>query len=280
MHALRLMLAVGLVAVAACGGGNSSATTTSTAASTSSSAATTGTTTSVLKITTIAPPTGIAAPNAQWLQVTRPDGMVQLVAVYRPEGTQPHPVVVFFHGSGGLAGIQLAWAQTLSQHGYVVVAGCYLDVNASAPPGVFLPCPGLPDVTQQTPENVLPPYTTLLDVAVGLDGVDSKSVGVVGVSLGANVVLSGDDTRVKAIVADSGFRTTPGTTAGPILLLGFDNDPNVPHASLVAFEQAQQSTNPVDSHYYSGTSHVTILSPDTADDATARIVAFLEQHLG
>jgi hypothetical protein len=68
--------------------------------------------------------------------------------------------------------------------------------------------------------------------------------------------------------------------AGPILLLGFDNDPNVPHASLVAFEQAQQSTNPVDSHYYSGTSHVTILSPDTADDATARIVAFLAQHLG
>src|SRR2546421_9176401 len=91
-HALRLMLAVGVVAVAACGGGGSSATTTSTAASTTTTVATTGTTTSALKITTIAPPTGITAPNAQWLQVTRPDGMVQLVAVYRPAGTQPHPV--------------------------------------------------------------------------------------------------------------------------------------------------------------------------------------------
>jgi dienelactone hydrolase len=145
---------------------------------------------------------------------------------------------------------------------------------------VFLPCPGLPTVADATPAGERSSYAALVDVAGGLDGVKPSAIGVVGVSLGAIVALSGDDTRVKAIVADSGYRATSGTTAGPVLLLGFTEDPNVAHSNLVAFENAQRTAgNPVVSNYYPGAGHVALIAPATTDDATARAVAFLQQHL-
>jgi dienelactone hydrolase len=235
---------------------------------------------STLRVVATSAPAGFSAPAAQWLRINRADGPTLLVAVYRPSGTGPHPVVVFFHGSSGLATVQLAWASLLARRGYIVVAGCYLDAGAGSPPGVFLPCPGLPDGAHTTIASERPSYTTLIDVAAGLKGVEPGAIAVVGISLGAILVLSGDDSRVKAIVADSGYRQTPGTTKGPVLLLGFTNDPRVAHSNLLAFEHAQQATNPITSHYYTGASHVTLLTPSTTADATARTVAFLRQHLG
>jgi dienelactone hydrolase len=279
MRRSLLVMSVLAILVTACGSSGSpkAAPTASTSATT---AAATPTTTSTVRIVETAPPAGISAPKAQWLRVTRADGKRQLAAVYRPSGTGgPHPVVVLFHGASGLATVQLAWAAKLSSKGYIVVAGCYLDAASGSAPDAFLPCPGLPDVTHATVANVRPSYRTLLDVAASLEGVETGAIGVVGMSLGANVVLGGDDARIKAIVADSGYRETPGTTSGPVLLLGFTNDPNVAHSKLVAFERAQLATNPVESHYYPGAGHVALLTPTAASDATARTVAFLQQHL-
>jgi hypothetical protein len=86
--------------------------------------------------------------------------------------------------------------------------------------------------------------------------------------------------RVNAIVADSGSRITPGTTRGPVLLLGFTNDPSVPHSEVVAFERVQKTNgNPTESRYYPGASHLVLFMPSTTDDATARAVTFLHQQV-
>ncbi len=226
-------------------------------------------------------PTGITAPSARWIEITGPTGKPQLAAVYRPARTGTYPLVVVFHGSSGLPALELVWAARLATYGYIVVAGCYLDRAAGSAPDTFVACPGLRNDAQATATNVKAALTTLIDGATTLEGVESGAVGAVGVSFGAIALLSTKDARVRAIVADSGYRQTAGTTSGPVLLLGFTTDPNVAHDRLVAFERAQQAAgNAVESHYYTGTGHVTVLSPATTDDATARVVAFLRGHLG
>jgi dienelactone hydrolase len=219
--------------------------------------------------------------GAQWIKFTRPDGKQQLAAVFRP----PHPaglspVVVLLHGSSGLARIQLDLAHRLTKAGFVVLAGCYLDATPS-PTLSVMPCAGLPNGNTATEANVRPGYKALLDVATHLHGVDPAKLGVLGISLGAEVGLTGDDPRVKAVVADSGYRDGAGVTRQPVLLLGMLDDPNVPHAKVKAFEQAQrQAGRPVQFHYYPGRSHVTLFSaPNVAADAYRRVVAFLTHQL-
>ena len=211
------------------------------------------------------------------------DGKTQLAAVYRPSDSDDRPALVVLHGGGGLPVWQLTWAASLAKQGYIVLAGCYLDAGQGLDPSSFVPCPGLPDgvkgaATAITTERES--YAALIDVAAGLDGVEPGAVGVIGWSLGGGLALSIDDARVKAIVADSYDRQTPGHTRGPVLLLGFTEDQVVPHGRLVAFEQAQQASgNPIESHYYPGALHLAFNRPNTTEDATARAVAFLHRHL-
>ena len=74
----------------------------------------------------------------------RADGETQLVAVYRPSGTGPHPVVVLFHGSSGLATVQLAWASILAQKGFIVVAAATSTPPRARRPACSFRVPGSP----------------------------------------------------------------------------------------------------------------------------------------
>jgi dienelactone hydrolase len=234
-----------------------------------------------IRVTTTSAPAGFAKPKGQWLRITREDGKVQLAEVFRPTTSGPHPLVVVVHGSSGLAGLQLTWAADLAKKGYVVVAGCYLNAVKGAPPHTFVPCPSIPDITTATPTAIRRGYSTLLDAAATLKGTKVGATAAIGMSYGANVVLDYNDARVKAIVADSGYRDVSGTTNSPVLLLGFIDDPNVPHAKLVAFERAQHKAGkPIASRYYRGTGHVALLSTNTSHDANARTTTFLRQRVG
>jgi dienelactone hydrolase len=247
-------------------------------------------TTSTTTTTTVPPaekigpataPAGFNVSGAQWIKFTRPDGKQQTAAIFRPaKAATAAPVIVLLHGSSGLARIQLDLAKRLAHAGFVVLAGCYLDATPS-PTLLVMPCAGLPNNNSETEANVRPGYKALLDVATHIKGVDPAKLGVLGISLGANVALTGDDPRVKAIVADSGFRDGGGVTKQPVLLLGMLGDPNVPHAQVAAFEQAQRRAGrPVQFHYYPGASHVTLFSaPNVAKDAYFRTLAFLRHQL-
>jgi dienelactone hydrolase len=244
---------------------------------------TTTSTTTVPPSEKIAPataPAGFNVKGAQWIKFTRADGKQQTAAIFRPAQSATAPVVVLLHGSSGLARIQLDFAHRLARAGFVVLAGCYLDATPS-PTLAVMPCPGLPNNDTETEVNVRPGYRALLDVATHLNGVNPAKLGVLGISLGANVALTGDDPRVKAIVADSGYRDGAGVTKLPVLLLGMLGDPNVAHAKLSAFEQAQrQAGRPVQFHFYPGASHVTLFSaPKVAKDAYFRTLTFLRHQL-
>jgi dienelactone hydrolase len=239
-----------------------------------------------LRIRTATAPPGVVAPGATWLRLERADHAVQLAAVYRPRTPGRHPVVVYLHGSSGLAETELAWGRALAAKGYIVVAGCYFDVDpgASKPtPHFWVPCPGVPNEQESAPPATAAAYKALVAVAAALPDAAPGRLGVVGVSYGAILALGIAEPRVKVIVADSGAgKAGPGPVHAPVLLLGMQTDPNEPHALLTAFELALRAAHKtVESHYYAGTGHVvTLTSGAVGGDATTRAVSFLRRAIG
>jgi dienelactone hydrolase len=241
-----------------------------------------------LRVAPIATPFGVlapAAPAARWLRVDRPDGRTQLVAVMRPRGHGRHPVVVYLHGSTGLSAAELAWAGLLTRDGFIVVAGCYLDLTPGPGPPAWVPCPGLANSNTASYVDLAVGYDALLDVASALPDAKPGAIGVFGVSLGGIVALTVPDSRVRAVVGDSGYgKAGAGVVHAPVLLLGMDADPRVDHARLVLFEAILRAAHkPVESHYYPGYAHVATLQfglDGVVADATTRAETFLHHALG
>src|SRR5207248_1368498 len=87
---------------------------------------------------TTAAPAGLEVPGARWLQVSGAGGTPtseQVAAVIAPDGRGPFPVVVYLHGSGGLALTDLTWSRHLVDAGFLVVAGCWS--NSTSEKGLY-----------------------------------------------------------------------------------------------------------------------------------------------
>ena len=121
-----------------------------------------------------------------------------------------------------------------------------------------------------------------MSVAVALPGVRPVRVGVVGVSYGAIAALSIADTRVGAIVADSGYgKKGVQPVRAPVLMLAWTDDGHVSHTNVVWFEASLGAANkPVTAQYYEGSGHVPTLDPGLVGvDATNRAAGFLRRSL-
>jgi dienelactone hydrolase len=224
-------------------------------------------------------PSGYDAPGAQWIEVHRPDGHVQLAAVYVPTGPGPFPTIVYLHGASGLANVQVRWARQLADAGYLVVVGCYLH-GKDGDPNAFLPCDGMPPRNIYDTKEVGTAFNALVDTAKALGPADTSHMGLVGVSFGAETSLDSQVPGVLAIVGDAGYGDPAKAGNAPILLLGGTADPEVDHANLVTYENAMRAAGKdIESHYYDGAGHVVTLQPQSSADATQRIITFLDQHL-
>src|SRR3989304_2896494 len=80
-----------------------------------------------------APQAVAQAEGPQWIDL---QGGRMRAAVFRPSGPGPFPVLVAFHGSGGLGRPFLDWAGKFTAFGYVVVAGCWSGPRPDFPPVV------------------------------------------------------------------------------------------------------------------------------------------------
>jgi dienelactone hydrolase len=196
-----------------------------------------------------------------WAKSGRPDGSSQIAAIFQPGGTGPFPVVLYFHSAEGL--IARSIGETLASSGYLVVIGCHTRAAF-----------GCRQVPADGPE-------ALVDLARALPSAGKGQVGLAGESLGATLAesLAARRDDVAAVIADSG--TSAGSfPKAPVLILESVNDDGSLLAAARTYESARRERGlPVEAQYYEKGGHIVLGSPDTRDDATRRMVAFLARFV-
>jgi dienelactone hydrolase len=280
---MRSRLASALVVIAllvtGCGDDDAATPATTTTSTTALVPATAG---DAIQLSTTTAPAGFDVEGAHWIEIARTDGGTQIAAAFVPDGAGPFPVVVLLHGVSGLKLDQLQLASRIADAGYLVVAGCYLDADPEARnPSRFMRCPGLPPHDQYDVPTVTHGYGALVDVAQALGAAREGPIGIVGISFGGYVALDAVDPSVGALVVDSSLGTFDvASDRAPVLFLGAEDDPVVPHDDVLRYEQvARDRGREVESHYYAVSGHVVTTIAETADDATRRAIAFLDDHL-
>jgi dienelactone hydrolase len=168
-----------------------------------------------------------------------------LTAIYRPNRSDRHPVIVFAHGLLGhpekFTKLFSVWADA----GYVVVAPAFPLTNDHAP------SINVADLAQQPGD-----MSFVLDQVLALSGqrgsrlyhsIDARRIGAAGLSLGGittYLFAYGDccrDNRVDAVEILDGIN--PGVTVDghvPFFIAHSDTDPALPYSTArTAYEQAQ-----------------------------------------
>lgn len=143
-----------------------------------------------------------------------------------PRTSGRHPAVLFLHGSGGDRRDLILEAALLAKRGAVTMT--ISQPNAAS-----------------TYRPLVVNARRALDVLDARSDVDSKRIGVVGFSLGAQTaaILVGDDRRPKAagIIGGRGTdvaRYWIGRTRADLFFQAGTRDAVVPHSQLVALERA------------------------------------------
>jgi dienelactone hydrolase len=207
-----------------------------------------------------APPNGGSA-AVKWFQSTNG----QLIAVAVPAGSQPFPVLVYYHGASGLFSVSMDWSQRLADAGYAVVLGCW---NPGSPDTVQ--CPNVTDEAAAT--------KAIFDFATNLPGSDPNRLAVMGVSSGAGAALNISDPRIDALVIDCGRTRDAIDVVAPILVLTSTLDPNSPSHQAWAHD-LQAAGEDVTLKTLTTGGHAVTAQPDSVDEATADVIAFLNDQV-
>lgn len=205
---------------------------------------------------------------------------------FDPKAAGLHTGVMLVHGGGGPDGDwrKSGIIEALTSAGYAVFIPHYFDGG-----GQWVP-------KSDNPEQFIAYIRTLNNASryiVQLSGVDPRSIGVVGVSLGGYLVLGlAEEVRshppvlpspeIKAVVEMYGgmpdFAVERMTTMPPVLILHGEDDAIVPVARAHDLEKLLEKKNlPYESKIYPHQGHS--LTGEALADANQRAVAFLTAHL-
>ncbi len=189
---------------------------------------------------------------------------------------RPFPVVVVLHGQGGMGFDLPSWANRLARAGFITVTGCWDYITGSVESSP-VPCPH--DLALAAGA-----IDALIRVSRGQKAARKDAVAVYGESLGGFVLYQQLETRrdVRAAIIDSGMGLADARkVTAAVLILGATGDGNVPiQSQRHCYQQLLDAGKPVEAHFYDGAAHVVVSDPRYSDDATARIVDFLQRHLG
>jgi carboxymethylenebutenolidase len=185
------------------------------------------------------------------------------------------PAVILLHGADGPGYRYRAAAGQVAAGGYDVFLVHYLNRT------------GQTRASYSTIHQNLPVWTRTVRDAIGYvsqqPGVDSKRIGLLGVSLGGGLALATaqQDSRVRAAVDYFGF-VPQGFGSGrlpPTLVLHGSSDPIVPVSNAYALQTILQARGvPHEVQIYPGQGHGFTGAAEA--DASQRINAFFGRYLG
>jgi dienelactone hydrolase len=201
--------------------------------------------------------------------------------VWVPAGSGPFPMVVFAHGYRVGVGPYERFAEVLAEHGYLVAAPSF-PLTDEARAGANL---DEADIDHEAADVSFVLTEVLADPELG-PVIDASRVGAVGHSDGGSVVLqvgygpTGEDTRVKAVVAMTGGSPGPGLLHGPPMLLE-QSDVDEYNDLSSATELLDQITTPWWFLELHGATHAGPVEGDGTYTALldATVLAFLDRHL-
>jgi dienelactone hydrolase len=217
--------------------------------------------------------------------------------LYRPRGDGPFPAMVLLHGCSGLSEHYERWAAWLTHEGYAT-----LVVDSFFARHISNICGPQGRMTLSVSDRVWDALGALAYLQ-SLPLVDRDRIGVMGWSHGGSTALRASATRLQppgggfqiAVAFYPGCSSNLASDSMPVLLLLGEVDDWSPAAPCVELaQQVQRAGVSVQWIVYSGAYHAFDVprpgrmyvghylqySPQAADDAQARVRAFLAQHLG
>jgi carboxymethylenebutenolidase len=207
-------------------------------------------------------------------------GQSFVVDVMAPREPGRHPAVVVLHGHAGIPDKKRSGAHSLArqlaQAGYVALVPQYFGRDKPDPKRGLKNARSF-GVWERTVSDTV-------GFAAKRPDVDSKRIGLAGMSLGSWVALSvgARDRRASAVVEYYGgfpeWEELNPARLPPVLILHGDADTNVPVQQAYALEEhLKEAGVPYEMHIYKGAGHG-FRGEDHAD-AIKRTVDFLDKHV-
>ena len=230
--------------------------------------------------------------SARWVTIQGAKGRKFLTAIFRPSGVGPFPAVVVLHGAAGLMDYYLSVAEDLARSGFVAVIGCY-QAGTAQTIGTELCADATPEA-----EWISDPASNcgkdLISFAGALEGVDSKRIGIYGMSRGGHAALWAASTgaSVQAVVVDAPAHAPliAGPSAktlvvldglsAPLLMMHGTADRVIPADQSREYENAAKARGkPITVEYYEGAGHMVSIVGETRQKARASAIDFLRANL-
>ena len=245
-----------------------------------------------VQMSPIAAPAGFEVPRADWFKLNGSNGHRSVMAVLRPQGSGPFPVVVVLHGADGLAGRYLSVADDLARAGFLVVAGCWQAGEAKTPGNTL--CEEASPQTAWIADPAANSGKDLIAAARSLPDARADRIGLYGMSRGGHAALWAASTGagVQAVVADApahrpAITPAPPSTLdvvdrldAPLLILHGSSDNVIPVAQSQEYERAARALGKsISVVYFDGIGHIASVQPGSQAEARQRAIAFFREKL-
>jgi dienelactone hydrolase len=242
-------------------------------------------------------PAGTERLPVNWVTAVNPQDQPILMAVARPDGAGPFPVIVLLHGTHGFAHEYIRLAQELAQDGLIALAACWFSGGSGMGTRFVTPieCPQqLPLVSPLSPEAVAR-VATIIQAARALPGARQDEIALFGHSRGAGAATAYamQSNGVRAIILNSGGYPPEVTgraaeiQSAILMLHGVADDPADGGSAMTGVQMARdfeaalrRAGKSVEATYYETGGHNSLFTdPAQHRDEVRRILAFLRQRM-